>query len=167
MKVVVSTMMVAMLALFGVVGCGDDGDGGGGLSLKDQPLQGTINGEPWEFTSGDADEGFGDDGTWSVTLRAGTVETCPLTGGPADADDREVISSFPQEPGEYPLGFNSGQTVTFAYGEGQNVIGTEGTLVISEVTDAKITGSLVAKADADHEVNGNFELARCDVPAEE
>lgn len=156
-----SSLIVCLAIVFFLAGCGE-------FEVEDQPLQGTIDGEPWTYSAGSAEESFSNEDELRVNIFADTETPCEGALGPDDADDRRIISTFPSTPGEYDLGFGDDElTITFTYpddGDGppRNMIATSGKLVIDMVTDEYVRGGLGANFDSDHQVNGNFELTRCD-----
>jgi hypothetical protein len=152
------------LALVALVawGCGDDEPS---WTIEDQPLQGSINGQPWTYSSGQASPGFEDD-EFSIDIYTGAPDPCAGFGDPDDAEDRKILASIPDTPGEYDLGWGEdSHTITFFYSTEEhpamNVIATEGKLVIDEITDQTISGGLAAQYDSDNKANGRFELTRC------
>lgn len=151
------------LAVILAWGCGDDDPS---WTIEDQPLQGSINGQSWTYSSGRAGAGFEDD-EFSIDIYTGASDACAGFGDPNDADDRKILASIPNTPGEYDLGWGEdSHTITFFYSTEEhpamNVIATQGKLVIDEITDETVSGGLAAHYDPENNANGRFELTRCD-----
>lgn len=151
-------LFVTALAVLFAVGCGED--------IQDQPVQGVIDGESWEYSAGSAVETGFDDGEFRIGLYSGTSDGCDGGFGsptPEGASDRYVWAFAPPEPGEYDLGLSADDmTIVFESDEASSYNATDGEFIIDEITDETITGSLYANYDSDYEVNGHFELDRCD-----
>lgn len=142
-----SHSLLLVVGFLVTAGCGD-------LPMDGQPVQGYIDGEPWEYTSGKAE--IEDDDTLRIDLYAGTDDPCGFGLVPEGADHRRVSGSFiPAEPGEY-----SEQWVSTSSDEGSTNT-DRNDVVIDEIGDEKVTGALRYDFDDDNQVSGEFELIRC------
>lgn len=96
----------------------------------------------------------------SVTLYPIATDACDQLA----SSDTEMLFTVPKEEGEYRLYLDlatfSGQTVTFVTGPGQNVISTEGLLVVESLSDTEVTIGIVADAD-NNSINGRFTSTIC------
>jgi hypothetical protein len=149
-------LLVAMLAACGGGGGDDDGD-----DIPATTLAGTVGGEPWTFVAGDTDAFLseGEDDFFAL-LYAGPFTPCGFDA----PSGNHLIVSVPKEPGEYPLSLSL--NMTFVVGESDNLVATDGVIVVDEVTDTTIRGGLLASFDADNEVAGQFDLTICNVAAQ-
>ena len=134
--------------------------------IKDQVVQGQINGSEWSYLSGTAEIDYWDSTKISVSLYDSLID------GICDqfmvSTDRMVMFSVPGEEGEYQLSFNfsdGGQTVTMVYDTEDvpmNMIASEGIIIVDEITDTDITVSLVAHYGSDNAVNGTATVPLCE-----
>lgn len=53
------------------------------------------------------------------------------------------------------------RNMTFVVGDSDNLIATNGRIVVDEVTATTVKGGLVASYDGSNEVNGRFEVTIC------
>ena len=156
------SILSALVMLGLTVGCGGaTGGGGGGPSLKDQPLQGTIKDDSdWEYTSASARV---DSGDLSLTIYKGVDDPCAVGTG---NDDWQILTTVPAEEARHDLSFSlsggdSNQTVTFAK-DGNNIVVSTGFIEITSMGESTVEGDLVADTEEDGTVNGHFEATRCD-----
>jgi hypothetical protein len=145
---------VLAIAMMGLVGCAtDDGDV---PELSDQMLTGEVGGQTWTFAAGQTDaflsEGEDD---FFATLYPTTFTTCGFSEPGGD----HLIVAIPKQPGEYEMSLS--RNMTFVVGDSQNLIATQGKIVVDEVTDTTVKGGLVAAYDGSNEVNGRFEITIC------
>jgi hypothetical protein len=153
----ISRLTTIALGLF-LFGCGTDGGGSYSTSdIVDQTPQGLMEGVAWTMMSAVVIDD-GDD--LSVSLYPTAVEPCDRFA----STDTEIIFSAPRAAGEYPLQFSlSGgpsQTITFVTGPGQNLVATQGLLVIEAISDEQVTLALVADA-GESSINGRFTVSLC------
>ncbi len=145
---------VLAIAMMGLVGCAtDDADV---PDLSDQMLAGEVGGQTWTFAAGQTDaflsEGEDD---FFATLYPMSFTTC----GFSEPGGNHLIVAIPKEPGEYEMSLS--RNMTFVVGDSQNLIATQGRIVVDEVTDTTVKGGLVATYDDGNQVNGRFELTIC------
>ena len=142
--------VLSVLVIGGGAGCGES------FAVSDQNLSGTAFGADWVFVTGETSAFLseGEDDFFS-SLYGEDHEACGF-GGPSGP---ELLGGVPKVAGEYELDFPE-RTFTFAMG-GDNLIATEGVIVVEEVTETTVTGGLHIKYDDDNEVDGNFELTIC------
>lgn len=144
--------VIAFLALLASA-CG----GTSAASIVDQAPQGTIGGAAWTMRS----VVVVDDGTrLQYTLLPDEMTGCDTFA----SADRMLLFSTPRAVGEYPLFFDlstlSGQVVNFVTGPGQNVLSSEGLIVVEALSETEVTVGLVADAE-NNTVNGRFTAAIC------
>lgn len=129
--------------------------GGGGEEIVDTTLSGSVGGQPWTFVAGHTDaflsEGESD---FFAELYAGTFTPCGFDTPTGDF----LIVSVPKEVGEYD--FSLSLNMTFVVGS-DNLVATDGRVVVDEVTATTVRGGLVGDFDGDNHVNGQFELTIC------
>lgn len=124
---------------------------------------GKINGAAWSMTKSVVKKSGT---TLSVNLYAEDVADC---AAPLKTTSPSVMWSMPAAEGTRELNFNlfdlgnpKTQTVTFftPSDNGNNVI-TEGRLEVSKLSDTSVTVGLLAKGDADNQVEGTFTATLC------
>jgi len=157
MKNVSSITLASLTLLLGACGGGYSAD-----SIADQAPQGLMEGEDWTMMSAVVTAN-GED-KLSVDLYPVQVEPCD---GFADSDS-QILFTIKREVGEFPLKFSFGdlegsQTITFSPGPGQNVIASEGLIVVESLTDDEVTIGLVADA-GESSINGRFTATICPDP---
>lgn len=153
----ISRSTTIALALF-LFGCGTDGGGSYSASdIVDQTPQGLMEGTAWTMMSAVVIDD-GDD--LSVSLYPIAVEACDRFS----SSDTQIIFSAPRVVGEYPLRFSlSGgpnQTITFVPAPGENLVATQGLLVIEAISAEEVTLALVADA-GESSINGRFTVPLC------
>jgi hypothetical protein len=150
MKTLTCVLAIAMMAL---VGCAADDSN---PELADTMLSGKVGGQTWTFAAGHTSaflsEGEPD---FFATLYPTAFTTC----GFSEPGGNHLIVAVPKQPGEYPMSLS--RNMTFVVGESNNLIATNGKIVVDEVTATTVKGGLVATYDGQNEVNGRFELAIC------
>lgn len=155
-----TNLFLALLpfASLALAACG----GGSGSSFSaadiiDQSPTGLMEGAPWTMVSAVVvDEG--DD--LSVSLYPEEVEACDAFA----SSDSMILFRVPAMEGEYPLSFdlasiNTSRTITFVTGPGQNVIASNGLIVVESLGD-NVTVGLLAEA-GDNQINGRFTSPIC------
>ena len=148
-----------LAALFVTAACGSDSSSYSAADVVDQAPQGQMDGAAWAMRVASVDEGFDED-ELSIKLYAEDVEAC----GFGIAADSSILFNIPRMEGEYPLSFSFGggdnRTVTFSPGPGQNVIASDGVIVVDALSDTEVTVGIVATA-GDSEINGRFTATIC------
>ena len=131
------------------------GGGGSGHEVSDQPLAGTVGGQPWTFAAGHTNaflsEGEDD---FFAELYAEAFTPCGFTSPSGD----HLIIAVPKEPGEYD--FSLQLNMTFVVGT-DNLVATEGVVVVDEVTATEVSGGVYGIFDGDNEIDGTFTLTVC------
>jgi hypothetical protein len=147
------TRKFALALLLAVAACGG---GGGDVEVSDTPLAGTVNGQPWTFTAGHTSaflsEGEPD---FFAIMHATQFEACGFSEPAGD----HLIVSIPKTVGDYEMSLS--QNMTFVVGDSNNLIATEGRIVVEEVLADKVRGKLHGIFDDDNEVDGKFEVTIC------
>jgi hypothetical protein len=146
------TLLSLTSALACAAACGDS------FEVSDQPLQGEVGGMAWSFVAGETDSFLSDEDKFFASLYATEFEACAF-GRP---DGNSLILSIPTAPGDYELSLQ--RTMTFVVDEEDgpnNLIATEGLIVVDEITATTITGGVHARFDGDNEVDGNFSVTIC------
>lgn len=155
----ISVLAVALVAAGAACGGVTDNNETTAPALKDQTLQGSIDGNDWEFTAGTAAVA---EGEMSLQLYAGPDDACEFDE--ASHDGWSIITSVAEEETRHELSIDlttgGGQSVTFSKASSNVVVGT-GFIEITSISDTTIEGDLVAKSDDDNVVNGSFEATRC------
>jgi hypothetical protein len=133
---------------------------GTSYEVADQPLAGTIDGEPWTFVAG-ATDAFLSEGEdeFFAGLYDEAFEPCQYS-----EPDRPtfLIASIPKQPGEYEFSLSLNMTFVVDRDDGpDNLVATDGVIVVDEVTATTVRGGLHGVFDDDNEVNGTFEVAIC------
>jgi hypothetical protein len=129
--------------------------GGEGEAIVDTPLSGTVGGQAWTFVAGDTDAFLSEgESEFFASLYAATFTPCGFDTPTGDF----LIVSVPKEVGEYD--FSLSLNMTFAVGS-DNLVATDGRIIVDEVTATTVRGGLVGDFDGDNHVNGQFELTIC------
>jgi len=151
MKTLTALLATSMMAL---VGCATDD--ASSAQINNEMLTGTVGGNAWTFKMGHTDAFLseGEDDFFS-TLYPTTFTTCGFSEPGGD----HLIVAVPKAVGEYPMSLS--RNMTFVVGGNNNLIGTNGRIVVDEVTATTIKGGMVAQYDGSNEVNGRFELTIC------
>src|SRR5688572_32222448 len=118
----------ALLAVLGI-GCS-----GSSVEVSDQPLAGTVGGQPWTFVAGETDAFLSEGEDDFFALFYAEAYTACSFGAPGGD---HLIISVPKEPGEY--GFSLNLNMTFVVGD-SNLVATEGTVIVDEVTATTVSG---------------------------
>ena len=150
--------VVVLMAGSLLAACGSDDDGGGGVDIADQPLGGTVGGEAaMAGDGGKTDYLLSDEETLFALIFLGPYHGCGdlNTGGPS------LITSFPNAPGTYELGPDRGFTF---YVNDENLIATDGVIIVDEITDTTASIRVRATYDDDNQVEGSAEIDICPPP---
>jgi hypothetical protein len=143
----------ATILSFIALGCGDS------FEITEQPLQGQVGGESWSFVKGDTNAFLSDDDGYFATLFAADYEAC----GFSQAGGNRLILSIPTETGDYDLSLQRNMTFVVDDDDGpQNLVATEGRIVVDEVTATTITGGIHARFNGDNEIDGTFTVSVCE-----
>jgi hypothetical protein len=153
--------VLTALCLSTLAACG--GDEGGSFTAADivnQNPQGSMEGSAWSMASALVRVDSFDAEELSVSLHStAPTEACPFIGpeGPV------VLFRLPRMQGEYPLSFDfssDSRTITFSPSAGQNIIASDGVIVVEALSDTEVTIGLVAEAGASS-INGKFTTMIC------
>ena len=128
--------------------------------IKTQLPQGKMSGTEWTMVDAMVRVDSFESDQLSVNLYPSDIEDC---GFGVSSEGGEIIFSVPRMEGEYPflLDFSSkSQTATFVPAPGENVISTEGLIVIEHLSESEVTMGIVAQA-GNSKVNGRFTATIC------
>lgn len=136
---------------------------GGGSSyeasdIADQTPRGEIDGSAWALVTPDGR--INSDGELDIVLYSEEVAAC---GFATSSDAPSAFFRVPAVVGEYPLKFEfaaDDQTVTFFVPPSNNIIGTQGLIVVESVTETQATVALIVEA-SDSQINGRFTVDLC------
>lgn len=143
-----SYFLACLIASALTAGCGGD------LEISEAPLSGNVLGEPWTFQRGHTSAFLseGEDDFFALLYAQPFTECGFEPSGP------RLIVSIPKETGEYDFGL--GLNMTFSDGV-DNLITSDGRIVVDSVSATRVTGGLAGSYDADNEVTGRFDIAIC------
>ncbi len=147
--------LFAAAAAVGALGCGSDEPT---YDIASGALAGKHNGKAWKFVAGQTNSFLSDEDGFFTELYDVEFETCGF-GQPTA--DRKLLLNVPTAEGEYELGLKT--NVTFAFGEGENNVATEGLLVVEKVTADSVDVGVYAifNQDPNFEVSGQFTATIC------
>lgn len=132
--------------------------GGDSFDITDQTLQGQVGGQSWTLVAGDTSAFLSDDESFFASLYAEDFEAC----GFSQPTGNSLILSIPTSPGDYELSLQRNMTFVVDSEAGpDNLIATEGLIVVDEVTPTTITGGVHARYDGSNEIDGNFTVTIC------
>lgn len=145
---------VLVLALSG---CGSSGDGGDSTPIAKGALTGKVGGASWTVASAQTDAFLSDqDGLW-LELYAEPVASCGAFG-----NGNSLILNVPPKVGSYSFGNKLNGTFVIESASGSdNLVATQGSLRVDEVTSALLRGGVSMTFDADNSVSGEFEAVVC------
>jgi len=145
-------------------------------SIKDQPLQGVIDGKPWKMKMGTAL--LCGDGMIISFLERKLEKTCGFWSAVKNltslyGSNYAQFSSPYKKAGRFELKPFHVVNLVF-YTDALNVLRSNddpppataltGYLIIESVSKTHVKGGLYAYADGDNEINGKFEISVCDRP---
>jgi len=146
-----TTACLPLVLLLGATACG-----GSSYEISDQVMTGQIGGQSWTFATGETDAFLSDgEDDFFALLYQESFAACQTS----PAASRYLIVSVPKQPGEYDFGPQL--NMTFVIGDATNLVATDGTIVVDQVTATTVTGGLHGVFDGDNEVDGQFTLTIC------
>ena len=159
----------ALLTTLFITSCGkDDDESGPSYEFIDQNLQGTIDGQAFDFGEGEAEltTNFDEEQVLALDLFDSNEEITDICEFFGFGDQVSVFFSITPEVGLYPLSINAksftGLTVTLFNPDGAvNNISTEGAVEILSISDTQVRGRIDARFDSENNVNGNFTATFC------
>jgi hypothetical protein len=129
--------------------------------IKTGVLDGVFNGNAWTFMSGRVKKDQFRPGRFVLDLWESTeAEPCKIF---FPTSQRNLITSIPDTAGSFELGNETNVTFSsYSSANGsENLVATEGMIVIDEVTADSVKGKLLARFDGSNIVNGSFSLTMC------
>ena len=149
--------LLLLTGLIGLSGCGDD------IELPDQPVQGTINGDPW--VSGGANAFFLPS---TGQYLASFISEDEVIGDPCGIPSpglAHVRAIFRPSIGSFSvsqLAIDNNQVqVEFQLARGITLTANGGFMEIFDINNSVIFGYLLATTDDDNVVEGRFEINIC------
>jgi hypothetical protein len=147
---------IACLLLVGCGGGDDANDGGAGIA--DAPLSGKVGGQAWTLASAQTDAFLSDEQNFWVDVYA----EAPASECGAPASGNSLILNVPRKTGSYPLSFQrNGTFVVEQPSTTNNLIATQGSLRVDEVTSTTLRGGVSMTYDSNNSVSGSFEAVVC------
>lgn len=146
-----STLLLGLTLCLGAAACGEDDP----ITVADQPLQGLAYGQAWQVEGATTNAFLSDDSEFWVDAYIGE----PSCGGFGPGGDRpKLIISVPRSVGTHRLGLNLNMTFAFM---NDNLVATDGVIIVEEITETHVTASLRAEFDGDNSVEGRFTAEIC------
>ena len=149
--------LVCVLPLI-LIGCGGDDGDDASYTIASHALSGKIAGQSWTLARAETDPFFDDaEKLWVNLYGQSTGVACG-----AEPDGSKLLLRVPRRPGEYALGLMLNGTFVIETPSGtDNLVGTEGSLRVDEVTSTTLRGGVAIEFDADNSVSGLFEATIC------
>ena len=129
-------------------------------AIVEQTPRGLIGGGDWSMVSADV---IHLDGHLVARLHATERAPCAPNTGVAP----HILFLVPEAPGEYPLRFDqasvidgTAQVVNFVTAEADNVISSQGLIVVESISDTEVSLGVIADAE-NNSVNGRFTAPIC------
>lgn len=157
MRIIHGLLVVCLVC---AAGCSSDSGDDPSFAIGSGNLSGKVGGKSWTFVAGEASPPFAGEDTFFAQLYSMSIPSA-CQNGPASSGDH-LIFNVPMKPGDYRLSL--GLTATFVVENDaatDNLGATRGRLVVDEVTDSVVRGKAHVVFDADNEVDGTFQVARC------
>ena len=127
------------------------------VDIATTPLSGKVGGQPWTFQVGETNAFLSDgEDDFFASLYAQSYTACGF-GEPSEQP--HVLGAVPKVVGDYDLDLS--RNFTFVDAAQNNLVATDGRIVIDSVTDTTVTGGLHTTYNGDNEVNGRFTLTIC------
>ena len=152
--------LVLFLTSLIISSCGDD-DSGPSFSFKDQNLQGTIDGKPFEFGDGTVDtlEIQGESLYFNLFDSGEPIDNvCNIFGF---GEEVNLFFYVPVAVGVYELGPQTRTVTLFDPAQTLNIIVSSGAVEILSISEDEVTGRIDARFDGNSSVNGNFSAVYC------
>jgi hypothetical protein len=147
--------MLLLLALAGFTACGDDE-----TDIPNEPLTGTVAGEPWNYKFGNATLFTGDFKYRFLFLSDLEIGEDPCTIVNSTNPYIQVI--LPLQTGSYSLPLTPPQeNLRFIYGDGTVLSAASGFIEVFAIDQARIVGYIQAEIDDDNSVEGRFVVEIC------
>jgi len=172
-KQIQSTMTsVFLLAVMQIFACGKESGGGGnpgqdadvnGIQFSAETARGVIQGTPWVFAGGHARPSHSAPETAVSIYLISDEKNDPCDPFSRTAADGLYVSFTVQAKlGATEFTVRNGVSL----GSGSNTGHTSvqiarGGAVIDEISDERITGRIFSRFNAETEINGRFDIARC------
>lgn len=139
-------------------GCGSDGDDAntGSASIAMGTLTGKVGGASWTLAAAQTDSFFSDESEFWVDL----YSTAP-TGCGSQGTGSSVILNVPKKLGSHNLSLQLNGTFVLDNAAQDNLVATEGTIRVDEITDTRLRGGVTMTFDAANSISGEFEATIC------
>jgi hypothetical protein len=119
-------------------------------------LSGSVSGHVWTFQAGDTNA-FLSEGQDSFFAALYPQAYAPCSS--AEPTGPHLIVAIPKTAGDFDM--NLSRNMTFVTNGDQNLIATDGRIVVDQVTSTHVTGGLHGTYDGDNEVSGQFDVTVC------
>jgi hypothetical protein len=119
-------------------------------------LGGTVSGHSWLFAAGDTNAFLSQgQSSFYAELYPASYSAC----GSVVPSGAHLIVSIPMAAGDYQL--NLSRNMTFVDDFGNNLIATDGRIVVDQVSATHVSGGLHGTYDVDNDVSGHFDVTVC------
>ena len=126
------------------------------VDIASSPLAGSVGGKAWSFQVGATDAFLSEgDPNFFATFYASSYTPCV----DIEPSGPHLIVAVPKKVGDYDLDF--ALNMTFVDANSNNLIATDGRIVIDSVSSTTVTGGLHGIYDGNNEVNGRFQISIC------
>ena len=152
---------LATVTVLSALGCG--GGSGSSFTISMTTLAGKVGGQPWSLVSGETDAFLSmNQPQFFTTMYTETVTPC--TGAGFAVASNQIILNIPMTPGDYALSLNMSATFVVNPQDAmhiQNLIATQGRIVVDQITATTVTGGAHIQYDANNTVDGQFTATIC------
>lgn len=120
------------------------------------PLMGAVGGQSWSFVAGSTDAFISaNQNDFFAVMYPSSYSAC----SGVEPTDPHLIVAVPKVVGDYPMTLD--RNMTFVDDNNNNLVATDGRIVVDSVTATQVTGGMHATYDGNNEVNGQFTLTIC------
>lgn len=124
------------------------------LDISQQPLAGTVGGDPWTFADGVFGGSPDGEDDFIAYLYPMPIDLCGFVLPRGD----QLQVSVPKTPGEYE--FSTVRRAMFVTG-GDYLVASEGRIIVHSLTATEVAAGLHVVYDGENEVDGQFTVTRC------
>ena len=143
-----------------LAGCGSDGDDSndtGSAMIATGTLTGKVGGASWTLVAAQTDSFFSDETAFWVDL----YSAAPAAGCGSQGTGNSVILNVPNKVGSHALSLQLNGTFVLDNTAQDNLVATEGTIRVDEITDTLLRGGVTMTFDTANSISGEFQATIC------